>query len=125
MPPVRIAPLALLLAAILAPAQDPSWLDEQPPSLWSSERRDAGFRQMHKVYKTNTVPAGGKVHVFATGKPLATTLDLDAYMDSQRSSGLIIIHDNKIRFEKYARGFTRHEKPAGQFLGYDIFESGV
>jgi CubicO group peptidase (beta-lactamase class C family) len=99
---VNVISVALVFGAALC-AQDASWL-EQPPSLWTLERRDAGFRHMEKIYKSATVPAGGKVHVFGAGKPIALSVDVDAYMKSQRAAGLLIVQDNKIRFEKYGLG---------------------
>jgi CubicO group peptidase (beta-lactamase class C family) len=119
MHPIRVFSLALALAGAIAEAQDPSWL-EQPPSLWSSERRDTGFRQMHRVYTTNTVAAGGKVHAFTTGRPLATSIDVDIYIKSQRASGLIIVQADKIRLEKYARGFDAHGRWTSMSVGKSV-----
>src|SRR5207302_128300 len=55
----------------------------------------------------NTIPAGGKVHPFGAGRPLANamSINVETYMEAQRVSGLIIVQDNKVRVEKYARGF--------------------
>jgi len=118
MSPIGILCLALTVGG--AAAQDPSWLEQQPPSLWPSERRDAGFRQMHRVYTSNTVPAGGKVHAFAAGTPLTTSLDVNTYMESQRASGLIIVQDNKIRLEKYARGFDERGRWTSMSIGKSV-----
>ena len=113
---------ALFAIALCAAAwaQDPSWLEQGPPSLWSSERRDAAFRQMQRIYKTNTVSAGGNVHAFGVGKPLSLTQDVGAYMDSQHASGLLIIQDDKIRLERYARGFDAGGRWTSMSVGKSV-----
>jgi CubicO group peptidase (beta-lactamase class C family) len=106
------------LAAIALSAQDPSW-QETSPTFWTLEQRDIAFRQMEKVYQSNTVPASGSVHGFAAGKPIALSVDADGYMKSQRAAGLIIVHDNKIRFEKYALGFDAR----GRWTSFSVAKS--
>jgi len=99
----------MLLAAGLAFAQGS--LPTNPDVLfWSQAERDTAFRQMEKVAPVHTVPAGGSVHQFAKGAPLELSLDIDAYMGSQRVAGLIIVQDNKIRLEKYGLGFDRSSR---------------
>lgn len=102
------ATAAVLLTQTLL-AQDPSW-QATTAHFWSQERRDAGFRQMAKIYNSATVNAGGRVHAFGAGKPLALEADVDAYMKSQRAAGLLIIQDNKIRLEKYSLGLTAKDR---------------
>jgi len=118
MRPIRVFCLVLILGCTIG-AQDPSWL-EQAPSLWSSERREAGFRQMQRIYRTNTVPAGGKVHAFAAGRPLAASIDVNSYMAAQHASGLIILQDNQIRLEKYARGFDASGRWTSMSVGKSV-----
>lgn len=60
---------------------------------------------METVYKTRSVSAGSSVHCYHTGIPLSIGGDVASYMKSQRASGLIIVHKNKIRMEKYALGY--------------------
>lgn len=75
---------------------------------------------MHRVYKANTVPAGGKVHAFGAGRSLAASIELATYMESQRASGLIIVQDNKIRVEKYARGFDARGRWTSMSVGKSV-----
>ena len=102
---MKLALTLLLATAGLAAAQ--SAVPTNPNVLfWTLPERDAAFRQMEKVSPTHTIAAGGKVHKFRKGEALNLAgFDLDAHMGSQRVAGLIVIHNNKIRLEKYGLGF--------------------
>ncbi len=78
---------------------------DQNVLFWTQDQRDTAFRQMEKLTKTNAIEAGDDVHQFGKGAPLKIGVDVDAYMASQRTAGLIIIQDNKIRLEKYGLGY--------------------
>ena len=68
---------------------------------WTQDQRDSAFRQMEKLAPVNRIEAGDDVHAFGKGAPLKIDMDIDAYMARQRTAGLIIIQDNKIRLERY------------------------
>ena len=110
--------LAATLVCVPLVGQEPSW-STKTPNFWSLEQRDAGFRRMETVYKTRSVSAGSGVHRFRTGSPLSIDVDVASYMKSQRSSGLIVIHKNKIRMEKYALGYGR----SGHWESFSIAKS--
>ncbi|KAF0186241.1 MAG: beta-lactamase [Hyphomonadaceae bacterium] len=74
---------------------------------WTIPQRDASFRGFDRL----TLIAGSSP-IAASTTPLAlpqgTPLNIpniDEYMASQRSAGIVIIQDGKIRFEKYGLGF--------------------
>ena len=46
-------------------------------------------------------------------------MDVDAYMDSQRAAALIIVHNGKVRFEKYAMDFG----PDGRWTSFSVAKS--
>jgi CubicO group peptidase (beta-lactamase class C family) len=75
---------------------------------WNDDQRSAAFRAMDRLpalAKSNVIDAGDKVYPLPKGTELK--LDgVDAYMQAQRTAGLVIIHDGKIRTEKYGLGFT-------------------
>ena len=76
---------------------------------WSIPQRDAAFRAMDRItflVKSRIVPAGKDVYPLLTGAPLDVGIDVDAYMKDQRTAGLVIIQDGKIRLEKYGLGFN-------------------
>ena len=76
---------------------------------WSIPQRDAAFRTMDRIpilAKANVIQAGGDVYPMPKGAPLDIGIDVDAYMKAQRTAGLVIVHDGKIRLEKYGLGFS-------------------
>ncbi len=86
---------------------------------WTQDQRDIAFRHTDKLAKTHTIAAGGNIHAFGKGAPLNLNLDVDAYMARQRTAGLIIIQDNKIRFEKYGLGFDAD----GRWTSFSVAKS--
>jgi CubicO group peptidase (beta-lactamase class C family) len=74
---------------------------------WSIPQRDAAFRAMDRMpilAKSNIVEAGDTVFPLPKGEPLK--IDTDAYMKAQRTAGLVIVHNGKIRLEKYGLDFS-------------------
>ncbi len=86
---------------------------------WTQDQRDAAFRQMEKLAPLNAVEAGNDVHAFGKGAPLKLDVDLDAYMARQRTAGLIIVQDNKIRLERYGLGYDN----AGRWTSFSVAKS--
>lgn len=75
---------------------------------WSIPQRDAAFRAMDRLpvlTKSRIIPAGTKIHPLPEGKPLDVGIDIDAYMEDQRTAALVIVQNGKIRFEKYGLEF--------------------
>lgn len=76
---------------------------------WSIPQRDAAFRTMDRLpvlAKVNIIEASEDVYPMPKGTPLDIGVDVDAYMKAQRTAGLVIIHDGKIRLEKYGLDFS-------------------
>lgn len=73
---------------------------------WSIAQRDAAFRAMDRLpvlAKANVIDAGDRVYPLTKGAPLS--IDVDSYMKEQRTAGLVIVQDGKIRLEKYGLDF--------------------
>lgn len=92
---------------------------DQNVLFWTIEQRDAAFRTMDKLVDTNDISAGGKVYPLPAGKPITVDFDIDAFMKNQRNAGLIIIQDGKIRFEKYALGYSAD----GRWTSFSVAKS--
>jgi CubicO group peptidase (beta-lactamase class C family) len=58
--------------------------------------------------KANIIDAGDSVYPLPKGAPLS--IDVDAYMKAQRTAGLVIVQDGKIRLEKYGLDFDGNGK---------------
>jgi len=112
--------LALALLHTTADAQSVADLPkDQNVLFWTQDQRDTAFRAMDQIVKSNTIAAGGPVKALLPGKPVKLDLDLDALMQHQRNSGLIIVQDGKIRFEKYALGYG----PEGRWTSFSVAKS--
>ncbi|MEM6583090.1 MAG: serine hydrolase [Pseudomonadota bacterium] len=89
---------------------------------WSTPQRDGAFRSMDWfsfVADTNSIAAGEDVLDLPVGEPLAIDLDVDAYMQDQRSAGLVILHDGKVRLEKYGLDFDDQ----GRWTSFSVAKS--
>lgn len=89
---------------------------------WSEPQRDAAFRALDRLpilAKAREVPAGGTPSPLPPGSPLALAVDLDAYMAQQRSAAIVILHDGKLRLERYALGFDRE----GRWTSFSVAKS--
>ena len=89
---------------------------------WSVEQRDAAFRTMDRIpilAKANVIAKGDKVYPLPKGTPLTIATDVDAYMKAQRTAGLVIIQDGKIRMEKYGLDFG----PEGKWTSFSVAKS--
>jgi CubicO group peptidase (beta-lactamase class C family) len=75
---------------------------------WTIPQRDAAFRALDRLpvlAKANVIEAGDTVFPLPKGSPISIATDVDAYMKAQRTAGLVIIQDGKIRMERYGLGF--------------------
>ena len=87
---------------------------------WSVPQRDAAFRALDRLpvlAKARAVPAGGNPSPLPPGPPLK--LDVDAFMASQRSAAVIVLHDGKLRVERYGLGFDA----AGRWTSFSVAKS--
>lgn len=133
---MKIRNLALGLLATLAVAGGVGWfsLDKETRGLlaalptnrdilfWSVPQRDAAFRALDRLpvlAKARAVPASGTPRPLPPGPPLKLALDVDAYMAGQRSAGLIVLHDGKLRLERYGLGFDA----AGRWTSFSVAKS--
>ncbi|MES2290479.1 MAG: serine hydrolase domain-containing protein [Pseudomonadota bacterium] len=86
---------------------------------WTQDQRDNAFRALEKLATVRDIKAGGKVHPLPQGKPLEVGLDIDTYMRNQRTAGLIILQDGKIRLERYGLGYTAE----GRWTSFSVAKS--
>jgi CubicO group peptidase (beta-lactamase class C family) len=112
--------LGLLVALVLAGCAGWFSLDRETRGLlatlptnrdvlfWSQAQRDAAFRALDRLpflAKSRVVPAGATPTPLPPGPPLKLALDIDDYMAGQRSAALLVVHDGKLRLERYGLGF--------------------
>ncbi len=89
--------------------------------MWSVDQRDAAFRAMDRLpilAKASQIAPSANPLPLPQGKPLAIP-GVDEYLAKQRASGIVILQDGKIRFEKYALGFG----PTGRWTSFSVAKS--
>ena len=89
---------------------------------WTQAQRDAAFRALDRLpvlAKSRVVPAGGTPLPLPPGTALKLPLDVDAYMAGQRSAALLIVHDGKLRLERYGLGFDG----GGRWTSFSVAKS--
>ena len=89
---------------------------------WSQDQRDAAFRALDRLpvlAKSRVVPAGGAPSPLPEGPPLKLAVDVDAYMAGQRSAALLVVHDGRLRLERYGLGFDR----TGRWTTFSVAKS--
>src|SRR5882672_10937650 len=128
--------IALGLLAVVVVAGFAAWfsLDKETRALlatlptnrdllfWSQPQRDAAFRALDRLpvlAKSRVVDAGGVPLPLPPGPPLKLPLDVDAYMAGQRSASLMVVHDGKVRLERYGLGFDG----SGRWTSFSVAKS--
>jgi CubicO group peptidase (beta-lactamase class C family) len=89
---------------------------------WNVAQRDAAFRAMDRLpalAKSNVVEAGDDVLALPKGAPIKLSTDIPAYMQHQRTAGLVILQNGKIRLEKYGLGFDGQ----GRWTSFSVAKS--
>jgi hypothetical protein len=75
---------------------------------WKESQRDAAFRALDRLpflAAHRVVAASGTPSALPPGPPLNLPLDVDAYMQTQRNAGLVVLHRGQLRLERYGLGF--------------------
>ena len=133
---MKIKKIALSLLAVLVIAGTAGWfsLDKETRGLlatlptnrdvlfWNEAQRDAAFRALDRLpvlAKSRVVQAGSHPTPLPAGRPLKLPLDVDAYMAGQRSAALLIVHDGKLRLERYGLGFDA----SGRWTSFSMAKS--
>lgn len=89
---------------------------------WTIPQRDAAFRTLDAIpvlAKSNVIASGDTVLPLPPGKPLSIATPIDSYMKEQRTAGLIIIQDGKVRLEQYGLEFG----PKGRWTSFSVAKS--
>lgn len=89
---------------------------------WSIPQRDATFRAMDRapiLTDSRVIAAGGDVHPLPEGAPLDIESDVDEFMKDQRAAGVVIVHQGKVRLEKYGLEFG----PEGRWTSFSVAKS--
>ena len=125
--------LAGLAAAVLAGGGWYASLDKETRGLlaalptnrdvlaWTLPQRDAAFRAMDKITllaDARTIQPSAQTLPLPPGKPLEIP-GVDAFLATQRSAGLVILQDGRVRFERYGLGFDAK----GRWTSFSVAKS--
>jgi len=89
---------------------------------WTVPQRDAAFRSLDSIAvlaEANVIAAGGTAFPMPIGKPISLPMSVETYMLEQRTAGLVIIQNGKLRLEKYGLDFN----PQGQWTSFSVAKS--
>jgi CubicO group peptidase (beta-lactamase class C family) len=89
---------------------------------WNVRQRDAAFRAMDRIpllARWRVVHAGGHPMPLPPGPPLKLPLDVDAFMSSQHSAAVLVVHAGRLRLERYGLGFG----PEGRWTSFSVAKS--
>ncbi|MEX2200708.1 MAG: serine hydrolase [Dongiaceae bacterium] len=104
---------AILSPAILSPAAQ---ADEYPvgtaDSMWHDPYMIGSYRHWDEIYPVRDIPRSGDVSELARGTPIedltyvrgTTERNIDKYFELSRATGLIVLRDDEVLFERYALG---------------------
>lgn len=133
---IPIAKIALGTLAVVVIAATAGWfsLDKETRGLlatvptnrdllfWTQPQRDAAFRALDRLpvlAKARVIAAGSAPSPLPLGPPLKLPLDVDAYMAAQRSAALLVVHEGKLRMERYGLNFDG----AGRWTSFSVAKS--
>jgi CubicO group peptidase (beta-lactamase class C family) len=133
---MKLTKIALGLLAAVAVAGTAGWfsLDKETRGLlatvptnrdllfWTVPQRDAAFRALDRIpllAKARPVAAGNTPLPLPPGPALKLGMDVDAFMAGQRSAAVVVLHDGKLRLERYGLGFDA----TGRWTSFSVAKS--
>eukprot|EP01031_Cornospumella_fuschlensis_P009125 gene9125-11203_t len=69
--------------------------------------------------KARPIAAGNAPMPLPAGAPLKLGMDVDAFMAGQRSAAVVVLHDGKLRLERYGLGFDA----TGRWTSFSVAKS--
>lgn len=132
---MRKRTIALGLAAVLAVAAGGWYATLDPETrgliaalptdrdvlMWRQDQRDAAFRAMDRLpvlAEAREIAPSATPLPLPAGKPLSVP-GIEQYMASQRSAGIVILQDGKVRLERYGLGFDA----SGRWTSFSVAKS--
>ena len=115
--------ITLLLSFAASAEQTPnkSELTQTTPDtnvlFWSLEKRDQAFRDMESSLPSRVISAGEKAVNLPEGEKIdpvwnfaGRDWDIRTYMQDQRTAGVMVVHNGKIRLEQHGLNFTADQR---------------
>lgn len=90
---------------------------------WSQAQRDANFPAMERMFPGHVTAASARPRALPEGASIVEAIGgegaIEAHLDAHNVAGLIVVHDGKVRLERYARGFG----PEGRYTSFSVAKS--
>jgi len=89
---------------------------------WSVPQRDAAFRALDRISllaKWRVIEPAHTPRPLPSGPPLSLPMDLDAYVATQRSAALLVLHKGQLRLERYGLDFDT----SGRWTSFSVAKS--
>ncbi|WP_374354809.1 serine hydrolase domain-containing protein [Limnohabitans sp.] len=89
---------------------------------WSVPQRDAAFRALDRISllaKWRVIEPAATPRPLPLGPPLSLPMDVDAYMSTQRSAALLVLHKGQLRLERYGLDFDA----TGRWTSFSVAKS--
>lgn len=75
---------------------------------WSGEEKIRRFPKMHLIYPSVKVEKAGNIKIMRRDsyvqKEMEQQIDVDSYLAQNRIGGLIVVHNDTVKLEKYGKG---------------------
>jgi CubicO group peptidase (beta-lactamase class C family) len=112
--------------ATVPPDVDPYTLPRRPRAIWNQAEREYAFSHWDRLFETRTIKRGERVHALPAGAPLATfepggegARQLQRNLDEFKVAGIVVLHDGKVRLERYAVGHSA----TGRWVSFSVAKS--
>ena len=89
---------------------------------WNTDQRDAGFRMVDRVpflVKSRKIKTAEPTWQLQKGEDLNLDFDLDAYIEKNRTSAIVVLQNGKIRLERYNLDFDQN----GRWTSFSVAKS--
>ena len=124
---ILVVVVAVLAFAYLSANKDTRNLLANLPTdrnvlFWTVPQRDAAFRSLDSIpvlAEANVIEARGTAFPIPRGEAISIPMNVGIYMREQRTAGLVIIQDGKLRLEEYGLGFDAN----GQWTSFSVAKS--
>jgi len=118
---------ALSLAqATTPPDVDPYTLARRSRASWNQAEREYAFANWDRLFAARTIKRGEQVQRLPAGAPLATfepggegARQLQRNLDEFKVAGIVVLHDGKVRLERYALGHSA----TGRWVSFSVAKS--
>ena len=122
--------LSALFVAALGQASTPAEIDpvslRRPLASWHQAEREYGFAHWDRVFQARTIARGAQVHSLPSGAPFAVFAPgsdgarrLQRYIDDHKVAGIVVLHDGRMRLERYALGHGAE----GRWVSFSVAKS--